>query len=245
MDKKTISDIEKRIGHHFENMTLLREAFTHSSYANFHENTNHNERLEFLGDSILGFIISENLFHRFPDEAEGSLSKIKAFMVHSDVLASITEKLGLHRYLLVDVNDSEIRHNQKLKENLLEAIIGAVYLDSGLDAARDMILRVFEQTGFLVTDPERAIFDHKTQLQEVFQALGFGLPEYVQVARRGPVHDAVFVVELRYNGRTLARGEGRSKKQAHQVCAELVLARTDNGRNLEVFLNETDTDILT
>ncbi|NOY23470.1 MAG: ribonuclease III [Acidobacteria bacterium] len=242
MDEEIIKEIEKKLDYHFQDRELLIQAFTHRSFANTQAGAPHNERLEFLGDSVLGFVVAQDLYRRFPDETEGTLSKIKAYMVHSNVLAAITEKLALHRFLLVEQGEQEIRHNRKLKENLLEAVIGAVYLDSGLFAAETLIINLFDQTNYRVTDPSQAVFDYKTRLQEAFQGLGLLPPDYVLLERRGPVHDAIFVVELRFNGISLATGEGQSKKQAHQDCAARVLEQTDNGKDLARFLHEADSD---
>ncbi len=242
MKQHEINEIEGKLGYHFQNKELLKQAFTHRSCANIQKNILHNERLEFLGDSVLGFVVAEDLYRRFPDKSEGILSKIKAYMVHSDVLARITETLGLHQYLLLEEGDQTIRNNRKLKENLLEAVIGAVYLDGGISAAGKLILNLFDRTGYRVTNPEDAVFDYKTKLQEMFQSMGMQPPDYVLLERRGPVHNAVFVTEIRFNGTPLARGEGRSKKEAHQSCAAKVLAKTDDGKTLLKLLHEADPD---
>ncbi len=240
MDEHIAQTIEKKLGYCFRNRELLEQAFTHRSYANIQKSIQHNERLEFLGDSVLGLVIAEDLYRRFPEETEGALSKIKAFMVHSDVLASITGKLDLQRYLLVEKGEKEIQNNRKIKENLLEAVIGAVYLDGGILAAETLIKSLFNQADYRITDPNQAVFDHKTRLQEVFQGLGLLPPDYVLLERQGPVHDAVFVVEMRFQGVPLATATGRSKKEAHQNCAARVLEQTDNGKNLKWFLHEAD-----
>ncbi len=243
MDEHIAQTIEKTLGYCFRNRELLAQAFTHRSYVNIQKSIQHNERLEFLGDSVLGLVIAEDLYRRFPEETEGSLSKIKAFMVHSNVLASITEELDLQRYLLVEKGEKEIQNNRKIKENLLEAVIGAVYLDGGILAAETLIISLFNQADYRITDPNQAVFDHKTRLQEAFQSLGLLPPDYVLLERQGPVHDAVFVVEMRFQGVPLVRGKGRSKKQAHQNCAVKVLEQTDNGKNLKWFLHETDPNL--
>ncbi|NOZ13699.1 MAG: ribonuclease III [Acidobacteria bacterium] len=241
MKQHEIEEIEKKLNYHFQNQELLKQAFTHRSCANTHKKIPHNERLEFLGDSVLGFVVAEDLYRRFPDKSEGILSKIKAYMVHSDVLARITETLALHKFLLLEEGDQKIRNNRKLKENLLEAVIGAVYLDGGIAAAGELILSLFDRTGYRITDPKDAVFDYKTKLQEMFQSMGMQPPDYVLLERRGPVHNAVFVTEIRVNGVPLARGEGRSKKEAHQNCAAKVLARTDSGTPLSKLLHEADS----
>ncbi len=245
MNEKIIREIEEKLGYHFQNKKLLVQAFTHRSFVNTQADAVHNERLEFLGDSVLGFVVAEDLYRRFPEEAEGSLSKMKAYMVHSDVLATITENSELHRFLLVEKSgrkEKEIRNNRKLKENLLEAIIGAIYLDGGISAATRIILNLFNVNGFRVSDPKQAVFDYKTRLQEAFQHLGLTPPDYILLERRGPVHNAVFKVELRFNGIPLATGEGQSKKQAHQDCAARILKQTENGKTLGAFLHEADPD---
>ena len=150
MDEHIAQTIEKTLGYCFRNRELLEQAFTHRSYANIQKSIQHNERLEFLGDSVLGLGIAEDLYRRFPEETEGALSKIKAFMVHSDVLASITGKLDLQRYLLVEKGEKEIQNNRKIKENLLEAVIGAVYLDGGILAAETLIKSLFNQADYLI-----------------------------------------------------------------------------------------------
>lgn len=245
MTSRWMSEVEKRLDYTFRDRSLLEQAFVHASYANQKNLPVDNERLEFLGDSVLGFVVAADLYQRFPDDPEGTLTHIKSYMTASDALATMTERLGLHRYLLVDDHDPAIRHNPKLKENLFEAVIGAVYVDGGLDAAKAVVLRAYDLTRLRVEDPDRINFDHKTRLQECFQALGIGLPSYVVVERLGPVHDAEFVVELRFKGHTLATGTGRSKKQAHQESARELLAMTDGGARLEQFLHDRHPDLLT
>ncbi len=245
MTGRWISEVEKRISYTFNRPELLEQAFTHTSYANQKHLDYDNERLEFLGDSVLGFVVAADLYERFTDEPEGTLTQIKSFMTAADALATMAERLGLHLYLLVDDHDRAIRHNQKLKENLFEAVIGAVYLDGGLDAVRKVILNIYDVTRLRVDEPGAANVDHKTRLQECFQALGIGLPAYVVVERKGPVHDAEFVVELRYKDLALATGAGRSKKQAHQEAARELLALTGGGETLEQLLHDRDPDLLT
>ncbi len=243
MDEQWREEVQQRLGYRFDDPELLKKAFTHASYAYRYELDCDNERLEFLGDSVLGFVVAADLFRRFPGVPEGSLTRAKAYMTHSDVLTAICEHLGLHRFLLVDENDPSIRDNPKLQENLLEAVIGALYLDGGLDVARSFIFRVLDETGNLVEDVDQVVFDYKTRLQEFFQGAGLEPPDYVIVNRSGPVHDAVFTAELRFRGKSLSRGEGRSKKQAHQECARQLLNRTDDGRKLSELLHADFPDI--
>ncbi len=243
MDHHWQEQVQRCLGYRFGNAELLKKAFTHASYAYRYELDCDNERLEFLGDSVLGFVVAADLFQRFPGVSEGALTRAKAYMTHSDVLTGICETLGLHRFLLVDENDPSIRDNPKLQENLLEAVIGALYLDGGLDVARSFIFRVLDDTGNRVQDVEQVVFDYKTRLQEFFQAAGLEPPDYVIVNRSGPVHDAIFTAELRFRGKALSSGTGRSKKQAHQECARQLLNRTSDGEKFRELLHADFPDI--
>lgn len=243
MDESWQTQVQNCLGYRFDRPDLLKKAFTHASYAYRHGLDADNERLEFLGDSVLGFVVAADLFQRFPGVPEGALTRAKAYMTHSDVLTGVCEHLGLHRFLLVDENDATIRDNPKLQENLLEAVIGALFLDGGLNVARGFIFRVLEETGNLVQDVDQVLFDYKTRLQEYFQGGGLEPPDYVIVDRSGPVHDAVFTAELRFRGKPLSRGTGRSKKQAHQECARQLLNQTADGETLRELLHADFPDI--
>ncbi len=233
MQQLNFEKVEKIINYTFKDKNLLREAFTHSSFANIHNLNYHYERLEFLGDSVLGLVISEYVFKKFKNESEGTLTHLKSYMVNSDSLASITEKNKLHKFLLVPVNEKEIHNKKKIKENLFEAVVGAIYLDGGLEVAREFILKSMKDANLLITDISSMVFDPKTTLQELLQKEGIPLPEYLIISRKGPVHDTVFVAELRINNKRLATGEGRSKKEAHQQCAKKVLEKISAGGNLK------------
>jgi ribonuclease-3 len=231
MQQPDYKRIETIIDYTFENKDLLREAFTHPSFANINNLDYHYERLEFLGDSVLGLVISEYVFKKFKLESEGTLTHLKSYMVNSDSLATITEKNGLHKFLLVPVNEKDIHKKKKIKENLFEAIVGAVYLDGGLDNAKKFILNSMKKANILVNDISSLVFDPKTTLQELLQKEGISLPEYLIISRKGPVHDTVFVAELRINNKRLATGEGKSKKEAHQQCAKKVLEQISANGN--------------
>jgi len=231
------SVVEKKICYNFKNREYLTEAFTHASYAYLKNLNYNNERLEFLGDSVLGLIISDYLFRNFPDKPEGVLTNAKAYMVHWETLSTIADFLEIPDYLLVAEADRQIRNNPKIKENLFEALVGAIYLDSDLETVRKWVLDLYEKTGFLVREPEKVIFDYKSKLQEILQGEGIGLPEYNIIATRGPVHDTSFVAEVKIKGKVVATGEGKSKKSAHQNCAKKVLKKLED-RNLNDVLNE-------
>ncbi|BBB32878.1 ribonuclease III [Thermotomaculum hydrothermale] len=229
--------IEKKISYSFQNKKLLKEAFTHASYAYLKNLKYNNERLEFLGDSVLGLIIGEYLFKNFPEQPEGVLTNAKAYMVHWETLSTITDFLEIPDFLLVADADRQIRNNPKIKENLFEALVGAIYLDSDLQTAKQWVLDIYEKTGFLVREPEKVIFDYKSKLQEILQGEGLGLPEYNIIATRGPVHDTSFIAEVKIKGKVVATGEGKSKKIAHQNCAKKVLKKLEN-KDLNELLDE-------
>ncbi len=229
--------IEKKISYTFKNKKLLKEAFTHASYAYLKNLKYNNERLEFLGDSVLGLIIGEYLFQNFPEHPEGVLTNAKAYMVHWETLSTIADFLEIPDFLLVADSDKQIRNNPKIKENLFEALVGAIYLDSNLETVRNWVLDIYEKTGFLVREPEKVIFDYKSKLQEILQGEGLGLPEYNIIATTGPVHDMSFVAEVKIKGKVVATGEGKSKKIAHQNCAKKVLKKLED-KDLNELLDE-------
>ena len=229
--------LEKKISYSFNNKELLKEAFTHASFAYLKNLKYNNERLEFLGDSVLGLIVGEYLFKNFPEHPEGVLTNAKAYMVHWETLSTIADFLEIPDFLLVAEADRQIRNNPKIKENLFEALVGAIYLDSNLDITRKWLLELYEKTGFLVREPEKVIFDYKSKLQEIIQGEGLGLPEYNIIATRGPVHDTSFIAEVKINGKVVATGEGKSKKIAHQNCAKKVLKKLED-KDLNQLLDE-------
>lgn len=222
---------EQRIGYTFERPDLLRRALTHKSFS--HESkeldVRHNETFEFLGDSVLGFVIGDLLFRHFPELDEGALSKMKAYLVSAPSLARKARQYGMGDVILLGVGEEKTggRKKDSLLANLFEAVIAAIYLDGGVDPARRLIEETF--TGDIESiDREDLLFhDYKTALQEVAQANGQPLPDYNVVAEVGPDHDKRFVVEVKVGGRA-ARGEGTSKKEAQQQAAKHALREFDD-----------------
>jgi ribonuclease-3 len=221
-----IPDFEQRIGYTFSKRELLRRALTHKSYS--HEakelDVRHNETFEFLGDSVLGFVIGDLLFGYFPALDEGALSKMKAFLVSAPSLAIKARKYGMGEVILLGVGEEKTggRRKDSLLANLFEAMIAAVYLDGGIEPTRKLIERSFLED-IRSIDEENLLFqDYKTALQEIAQGKGLPLPEYNVVEEVGPDHDKTFIVEVRL-GRTIARGEGSSKKEAQQQAAKQAL----------------------
>jgi ribonuclease-3 len=221
--------LEESIGHRFRDRGTLEHALTHRSRANedVTGGVADNESLEFLGDALLGFVITEVLFARFPDRDEGQKSKMKGALVSTSTLARQAERLGLGEHLLLGRGEEKSggRRKQALLADGYEAVIAALYLDGGIDAARSFIVREFE---LLITEVAGAITigdDHKSALQEALQGRGDPLPEYVVTAEDGPAHRRVFRIDVRVHGRVLATGRGLSKKEAEQDGARMALGR--------------------
>lgn len=220
------ADFEQRIGHQFERSELLRRALTHKSYS--HEaregEVRHNETMEFLGDSVLGFVIGDMLFRQFPDLDEGALSKMKAFLVSAPSLAARARQLEMGEVILLGVGEEKTggRTKDSLLANLFEAVVAAVYLDGGIGAVRTFIERCFSADIARIDQEDLLFQDFKTALQEIAQGSGLALPVYRVVDEVGPDHDKTFVVEVKL-GRFAARGEGSSKKEAQQQAAKAAL----------------------
>lgn len=216
------SDFEERIGYTFERRDLLRRALTHKSYS--HESkdvdTRHNETFEFLGDSVLGFVIGDLLFQKFPQLDEGALSKMKAYLVSAQSLAAKARDLGMGDAILLGVGEEKTggRRKDSLLANVFEAVIAAIYLDGGIEPARSLIERSFQGDIESIDQQDLLFHDYKTALQELAQGNGLQLPEYSVVGEVGPDHDKTFIVEVRLGSLT-ARGEGSSKKEAQQQAA--------------------------
>jgi ribonuclease-3 len=215
-----------RIGYTFSQPELLRRALTHKSYSHEarHEHVRDNETFEFLGDSVLGFIIGDLLFRRFPTLDEGALSKMKAYLVSATSLAEKARQFEMGDVILLGVGEEKSggRKKDSLLANLFEATVAAVYLDGGIEAARQLIDRSFDEDLKALNEDELLFHDYKTALQELAQGRGLALPEYHVVAEEGPDHDKRFIVEVRV-GRDSARGLGSSKKEAQQQAARNAL----------------------
>jgi ribonuclease III len=223
--RRPLSPLEKRLGHRFKRTDLLQLALTHRSYANEQGVPEHYERLEFLGDAVLGLVTAQWLYERHPELPEGELSKIKAQLVSRTSLARHAERLELGGELKIGVGEDRSggRAKPSLLADSMEALFGAVYLDGGLEGARAAITPMLEENG-----EERAQLlgsDAKTQLQEVTQAQGLDLPVYRLAGQAGPDHSKIFTVECWVGGELAGRGEGGSKKMAEQKAAAEALSR--------------------
>ncbi len=227
--KYEFDTLQKAIGYRFRDRGLLEHAMTHTSRANEDVTGGvvDNESLEFLGDAVLGFVIADALFHEFPDWDEGEKSKTKASMVSTFALARQAERLHLGDHLLLGRGEEKTggRRKQALLADTYEALIAAIYLDGGIDAARTFIRREFRA---LIADARTHGLtgtDYKSGLQELVQARSQPLPEYRLVGTFGPDHEKRFEVEVVVAGEPLARASGPTKKEAEQEAARLALSR--------------------
>ena len=219
-----IKELETAIGYQFRNITLLQNALAHSSYANerWHDPLKSNERLEFLGDSILGMLVAEYLYRTFPDRPEGELTRMRADMVCEKTLAKVAGQLGLGEHLLLGRGE-ELgggRSRDSILADAVESVIAACYLDGGMNAAVQFI-----QKFILVNVPVSRLqnVDYKTALQELVQQKKNQTLSYNLVGESGPDHDKQFCVELTLNGQLVGTGTGKSKKRAEQAAAQAAI----------------------
>jgi ribonuclease-3 len=221
-----LSDIQQRIGHTFKNTELLERALTHKSYANENRVSYHNERMEFLGDAVLSLVISEYLMKTWPDSTEGDLSRLRAAVVSEPALAAVSRDIGLGNHLLLGKGEDQTggRNKDSLLADCLEALIAAVYLDAGKDAAESLIIHLFEET-IKKTSASGGSLDYKTALQELCQEQLKQLPEYRIVSETGPDHQKQFAMEVWIKGQLSGSGTGKSKKEAEQRAAKEALEK--------------------
>ena len=227
--------LSEALGHRFAQPDLLRRALTHPSAIGTgarqrDRGQDDYERLEFLGDRVLGLIIADLLFHRFPDESEGALAKRFAMLVRRESLARVAQRIDLGRHLLLSRGEMEAggRESQTLLGDACEAVIGALYLDGGLEVAAAFVRRHWEP---LMAEDLRPPQDAKTALQEWAQGAGLPLPVYRTVRTEGPPHEPLFAVEVQVQGQAPATGTGRSKRAAEQIAAETLLRELVAVRN--------------
>ena len=219
-----IKDLEEAIGYRFSNITLLQNALTHSSYANerWHDSLKSNERLEFLGDSILGMVVAEFLYKNFPDRPEGELTRMRADMVCETSLAVIANRLDLGQHLLLGHGEERFggRSRASILADAVESVIAASFLDGGMDAARGIIERFV-----LCNVPVGRLqnVDYKTALQELVQQKKNQTLYYRLVGESGPDHDKLFTAQVLLNDQVAGEGTGSSKKRAEQDAARVAL----------------------
>mgnify|MGYP000214840475 FL=1 len=212
--------LQKNINYHFSDAALLKQALTHRSV-----NKNNNERLEFLGDSILGCVISHELYHRFPLVDEGQLSRLRSSLVRGQTLAKLAKKLNLSETLVLGQGELKSGgfRRESIQADAFEAILGAIFLDSDYVTVSTVILKLYDE---LLNDasPDDSLKDFKTQLQELLQKKGYSLPLYELIKTKGQDHNAVFYVSCHIKEFNLSVEENaKSIKRAEQACAELIL----------------------
>ncbi len=219
-----IKDLEAAIGYRFKNITLLQNALTHSSYANerWHDSLMSNERLEFLGDSILGMVVAEYLYRNFPNRPEGELTRMRADMVCESSLARIAEQVDLGKHLLLGHGEEQGggRNRPSILADAVESVIAASFLDGGMAAAEGLIRR-FVLCNVPVSKLKN--LDYKTSLQELVQQKKNQQLSYQLTGESGPDHDKAFFVDVLLNGAVVGKGTGSSKKRAEQDAARAAI----------------------
>ncbi len=229
MQRTDTERLESAIGYVFKNKKLLTEALTHSSYA--HElkakkiDVKYNERLEFLGDSVLSLVTSEYLFERYAELPEGDLTHLRASLVQSQALASYARKIELGEYLYLGNGEEKNRDRRSILEDAFEALLAAIYLDAGecgLDEIRKFLIPIIKSA---IEEGGVAILhsDAKTELQQLTQVSDGATPSYFIVGESGPDHAKTFTVEVRLNSNVIGHGQGRSKREAEQNAAREAL----------------------
>jgi ribonuclease III len=226
---ETVAGLQERLGYAFRDPALLERALTHRSFSNEQRDLRapNNERLEFLGDTVLGFVVGELIYRAFPNLQEGSLSKIKAHLVSAAMLGAKGRELGLGRHLRMGAGEARSGGSDKvsLLADALEAVVAAIYLDGGLASADAFVRRVFAPDVAGIDVGDLSFHDYKTTLQECAQSLGLPLPEYRVVDEYGPDHEKCFVVEVFWDGDSFAYGRGSSKREAQRKAAKEALKK--------------------
>lgn len=219
------SEFERNLGYSFRNKTLLQNALTHSSYANEHrkEGMGSNERLEFLGDAILGVVVAEHLYKTYPDKPEGELTKLRAELVCEKNLAEVAKRLQLGKVLRLGHGESHGggSHRPSMLADAVEAVLAAAYLDGGMKVPTEIIHRIILQQEI----KSGGNGDYKTRFQELVQRNRDQVISYALVGEEGPDHDKTFLVEVSLNGNPVGSGKGSSKKRAEQDAAHQAILR--------------------
>lgn len=221
---KRFGRLEERICYQFKEYENVERALTHSSVRKKNDDNFHYERLEFLGDRVLGIVVSDMLYKHYPDAAEGELSLRLNALVKGETLAAISDELRLHEFIRTggDLKELKSKRMQSLRADVLEALIGSIYLDGGLECAFKFIDQFW---GTRMFDDATARRDSKTELQEWSHAHRYGTPKYRETNRSGPDHEPIFTVEVTVDGKSGVKGSGRSKRLAEQDAAREMLLR--------------------
>lgn len=219
-----MNSLENNLNYKFKNIKLLNDALIHSSYANeVRGNTHSNERLEFLGDSVLSIIVSEHIFNKFPNMPEGELTRLRASLVCEKSLCAFSRELGIGEYLKLGKGEDKNggRERDSILADAFEAVLAAIYLDGGMQAAQKHIMNTVLRD--LKHTDDETLKDYKTTLQEIIQRNPEESVNYILIDESGPDHNKSFTVEVHLNSNVIGTGCGKSKKQAEQMAAKQAL----------------------
>ncbi len=223
-----LSNLEKKLDYKFKNRTLLKEALTHPSFQkkSLEKKTANNQRLEFLGDSVLDIIVTEYLYRKLASFSEGKLTKIRSVMVSKDILAKWADYLSLGKYIILGKGEDSTGGRKKLSilADCFEALLGAIYLDSGLQKAKKIISTLVQEEMELIIKGKYGD-DYKTLLQEISQKKMKCLPKYFLITEKGPDHKKIFCIKVKLKDKTYGTGAGENKKEAEQYAAREALKK--------------------
>ncbi len=219
-------EFEEKIGYSFKDKSLLELALTHSSYANENKLKKNNERFEFLGDSVLGFVTAEYLFTEYKNRPEGEMTKLRAAVVCEKSLFKFAEQIDLGKYILLGRGEDSTggRNRPSVVSDAFEAVVAAIYIDGGMEAVKPYILRFIKDA----VKREASFKDNKSLLQEEIQKVKGNILTYEEVGEEGPDHDKTFIFKVSLNGEVIGEGKGKSKKEAEQNAAGSALEKIYN-----------------
>ena len=222
----SVSDLLKKLHITYKDLAIYEQALTHPSY-NGDANTKHQdyEKLEFMGDSVLGYVTADLVYKNRPEMSEGDLTKLRSVLVSTKPLAAYARKISLDQYVRIghSITASQVKESDKILENVFESLIGAIYLDAGLKAAYRFIKYILLKD--IKTYDADNLTDYKTKLQEEIQAEHRDAVQYVTISQSGPAHDRTFTVQVKYNDIVLGTGTGKSKKKAEEMAAKDALSK--------------------
>lgn len=221
-----VSDLLKKLRISYKNIAIYEQALTHPSY-NGEANTKHQdyEKLEFMGDAVLGYVTADLVYKNRPEMSEGDLTKLRSVLVSTKPLAAYARKIKLEQYVRIghSITTDQVKESDKILENVFESLVGAVYLDAGLNIAYRFIKSVLLSD--IISYDADNLTDYKTKLQEEIQAEHREAVQYVTVSQEGPAHDRTFTVQVKYNDIVLGTGIGKSKKKAEELAAKDALSK--------------------
>ena len=228
LNKIPVDEIESTLGYKIRDFDNFKKAFIHKSFSSQNDSLKCNERLEFLGDALLNFVVTDYLFNNYKSEWEGELTKKRALLVNKKVLADIGDSFGLGNYLVMSSAEEKDggRTKQSILANAIEAVIGAIYLDSGFNSAKEFIIKKIypDLVDILSSDAGK---NYKGELIEYCQKKYKKTPDFKLIEEMGPDHDKTYIVEVFFNGHTLGTGKGKTKKEAEQKAASVALTNFD------------------